>query len=285
MAAIWRGALVFGLVNVQVKLHRATEDHDTSFHQVHTADGGRIRYRRVCEACGAVVEFGDIARAWHSPDGQDVIVTAAELEALPSAVKHEIEVLEFVPAQAVDPILLDRSYYLEPERGAVRPYILLREALAQSEKTAIAQIAIRTKTQLAALRVFGNVIALQTMLWADEIRQPDFPVLDTKPEVRDKELHLASQLIDSLAADFEPDRFHDEYQAELTELLQRKLADEPTYAPVVAEGETTAKVVDLVAALQESIKRREREAVERGGADSQDEGPQAAAPARRSVGE
>lgn len=260
MAAIWKGALVFGLVNVQVKLHRATEDHDTAFHQVHAADGGRIRYRRVCEACDAVVDFSDVAKAWHSPTGDDVVVTNADLESLPSAVRREIEVLEFVQSEALDPILFDRAYYLEPERNAVRPYVLLREALLQSDKTAIAQIAIRTKTQLAALRVFGNVIALQTMMWADEIRRPDFPVLTENVEVRPKELALAAQLIDSLAADFEPDEFHDEYQAQLAQLLESKLADQPLSPQRVEATGQTATVVDLVKALQDSIKRREQQA-------------------------
>lgn len=283
MAAIWRGALIFGLVNVQVKLHRATEDHDSTFHQVHVVDGGRIRYRRVCEVCGAEVAFGDIARAWHSPDGQEVIVTTAELESLPSEANHEIEVLEFVPAKSVDPILLDRSYYLEPERNAVRPYVLLRQALAHSDRIAIAQVALRNKTQLAALRVFGNVIALQTMLWADEIRRPDFAVLDGEIPVRPKELALAAQLIDSLAADFDPDQFRDEYQAELSALLQRKLAAEPIATPSAGKAETTATVVDLVAALQDSIKRRERQATAR--QDSALAAPDTEERARRSVGE
>lgn len=280
MAAIWRGALVFGLVNVQVKLHRATDDHDSAFHQVHAADGGRIRYRRVCESCGAEVEFTDIARAWHSPEGQDVIVTAVDIESLPSEASHEIEVLEFVPAKDVDPILLDRSYYLEPERNAVRPYVLLRQALAQSDRIAIAQIAIRSKTQLAALRVVGKVIALQTMLWADEVRRPDFTVLEGETKVRPKELQLAAQLIDSLAADFDPDQFHDEYQAELSALLQRKLAAEPIAPPLAGKSETTARVVDLVAALQASIRRREEQVAGHEDADRRTERPM-----RRSMGE
>ena len=283
MAAIWRGALVFGLVNVQVKLHRATEDHDSEFHQVHAADGGRIRYRRVCEVCGAEVEFRDIARAWHSPDGQDVIVTTADLESLPSEASHEIEVLEFVPAKAVDPILLDRSYYLEPERSAVRPYVLLRQALAESDRIAIAQIAIRSKTQLAVLRVVGNVIALQTMLWADEVRRPDFTVLEGESQVRTKELELAAQLIDSLAGDFDPEQFHDEYQAELSALLKRKLAPDPITPLPAGKPETTAAVVDLIAALQDSIKRREQQA----GAheDAALTAPGTERPPRRSMGE
>ncbi len=262
MAAIWKGALAFGLVNVQVKLHAATEDHDVSFHQTHSADGGRIRYRRVCEICDQVVEYRDITKGYTTPDGSTVTVSKEELASLPSNSKHEIDVMEFVPAEQIDPILFDRSYYLEPEASAVRPYVLLREALKQTDKIAVAKIAIRTKTQLAALRVYGDVIVLQTMLWADEVRKPDFMVLHTDAvEVRPKELALAANLVESLEATFEPEQYQDEYRNELMALIEAKIADEAAVFATEAESGAgvQAQVLDLAAALQESIDRRSEE--------------------------
>ena len=179
MRSIWKGSLSFGLVNVPVKVYSATEDHDVKFHQVHAKDHGRIRYKRVCEMCGEVVDYRDIARAYESDNGQTVIITDEDMATLPEEKSREIEVLEFVPASEIDPLMYDRSYYLEPDSKSTKSYVLLAKTLANTERVAIVHFALRNKTRLAALRVKDfskrDVMVIHTLLWPDEIRDPDFP--------------------------------------------------------------------------------------------------------------
>lgn len=273
MASIWRGALSFGLVNVPVKVHAATQDNDVSFRQVHAADGGRIRYRRVCEVCGEIVEYHDIAKAYESDTGRNVIITEDDLASLPAGRSREIDVVEFVPSDQVDPILFDRSYFLEPEKNAVRPYVLLREALKRTERVAIAHVALRNKTRLAALRVYEDVLMLQTMLWRDEVREAEFTVLrDADIEARDQELKMAASLIETLEADFEPAKYTDDYRAELLTLIDRKLSDNTDVIEPVDGGDTDespGQIVDLVSALQASIDRNKKRQASTDGADDQ----------------
>lgn len=259
MASIWRGSLSFGLVNVPVKVHAATQDNDVSFRQVHAEDGGRIRYKRVCEVCGEIVEYRDISKAYESSSGKTVIVTEDDLSALPSGRSREIDVLEFVPSDQVDPILFDKSYFLEPEKNAVRPYVLMLEALKRTDRTAIAHVALRNKTRLAALRVYGDVLVLQTMLWRDEVREAEFSILrDAEVEAREQELKMAASLIETLEADFEPEKYNDDYREELLSMIDRKLSDNTDVIEPLASDDSDApqaEVVDLVSALQASIDR------------------------------
>ena len=180
MRSIWKGSIAFGLVNVPVKVYSATEDHDVKFHQVHAKDNGRIRYKRVCEVCGEVVEYRDIAKAYESDDGQTVIITDDDIATLPEERSREIEVLEFVPASDIDPMMYDKSYFLEPEGKSSKSYVLLAKTLMETDRVAIVHFALRNKTRLAALRVQDfckrDVMVIQTLLWPDEIRDPDFPV-------------------------------------------------------------------------------------------------------------
>ncbi len=272
MASIWRGSLSFGLVNVQVKVHPATQDNAVSFHQVHAEDGGRIRYRRVCEVCGKTVEYGDIAKAYSASSGQNVIVTEDDLASLPAGRTREIDVVEFVPSSEVDPILFDKSYYLEPDQQSLRPYVLLRQALERTERTAIAHVALRNKTRLAALRVYEDVIMLQTMLWRDEVRAAEFTVLkDVEIEPREQELKMAASLIETLEGDFEPEKYTDKYREELLSLLERKLTNqEDIIAATDADqpGAEPTNVVDLMSALQASIDQNtNHDAEQRTGSD------------------
>ncbi|HEX2296932.1 MAG TPA: Ku protein, partial [Pseudonocardiaceae bacterium] len=179
MRAVWKGSVAFGMVTIPVRLYTATQEHDIKFHQVHGADGGRIRYKRVCEVCGQEVPYEEIDRAVEQPDGTIVTVTRDELDALAVPTGHEIDVVQFVPAEQIDPVLFARSYYLEPDAKAVKPYVLLREALRETDRIAIGRIALRQRESLAALRVRDDVIIVQTMLWADELREPSFEVLST----------------------------------------------------------------------------------------------------------
>ena len=223
MRSVWKGAVAFGLVNVPVRLYSATTDHDIRFHQVHRGDGGRIRYKRTCDVCGQEVSYAEIDKGYETDDGRVVTLAKEDFESLPVASGHEIDVVEFVPADEVDPLLLDRSYYLEPDEKALKPYALLREALAETERMALVKIALRQRESLAVLRVRDQVIVLQTMLWPDELRQPEFPLLDRDVTVRPQEVTMASSLVESLAAPFEPSRFEDDYKAALEALIDAKL--------------------------------------------------------------
>src|SRR5690349_2303440 len=262
MRSIWKGSIAVGLVNVPVKVYTATEDHDIKFHQVHGKDNGRIRYKRTCEVCGEVVEYRDIARAYESEDGQTVIITDEDIATLPEERSREIEVVEFVPAEQIDPLMYDRSYFLEPDSKSSKSYVLLAQTLAQTDRVAIVHFSLRNKTRLAALRVkdFGkrNVMIVHTLLWPDEIRDPDFPVLDKEVEIKPAELKMASQVVESMTDDFNPDRYHDTYQEQLQELVDAKLegGEAFTTEEQPKELDETEDVSDLLAKLEASVKAR-----------------------------
>ena len=255
MRAMWKGAVSFGLVNVPVKMYTATTSHDLSFHQVHRADGGRIRYKRVCDVCGEEVSYDEIAKGYESPEGQLVILTDEDIAELPLSGSREIEVERFVPAEQIDPMLLEKSYYLEPEKTGVKPYALLREALRASDRMALVHVAIRQRSTLAVLRVRDDVIVLQTMLWPDEIRAADFDNLGSTDDLRPQEIAMASSLVDSMTGDYVPDEFEDEYREAVERLVEAKLAGgDARDVPVpVHEDRGGGQVVDLMAALQRSV--------------------------------
>jgi DNA end-binding protein Ku len=260
MRALWKGAITFGLVNVPIKLYAATEDHDIGLHQVHDADGGRIRYQRRCEVCGKVVEYSHIDKAF--ADGKTtVVLTEDDLKSLPEERSKEIEVVEFVPSEQIDPIMFDRSYFLEPEKPAGKAYALLRRALEDTDRTAIVQFSLRQKTRLGALRSRGKVLMLQSLLWDDEVREADFSILKEDVRVSPQELKMASSLVDNMAADFAPDKFSDEYQDQLRKLIAAKLEKGDavdTAATFGEEGEDQAgrgEVVDLMEALRRSVEQ------------------------------
>ncbi|MGN7947685.1 Ku protein [Microbacterium sp. 22215] len=259
MRTIWKGALTFGLVNVPVKVYSATEDHDVPLHQVHEKDGGRIRYQRTCEVCGETVAYADIDRAYVE-EGQTVVLTKDDLAALPAEKSREIDVVEFVPSDQVDLLTLDKPYYLEPDSKSPKAYVLLRKTLEQTDRTAIVRFTLRQKTRLAALRVRGKVLVLQTLLWADEVREAEFPALDEDVRISKKELELSASLVDSYSADFDPESFVDEYQKELRTLIDAKIEAGDTFdvSETFGESEGDAKsgeVIDLMEALRASVAR------------------------------
>ena len=260
MRAIWKGAVAFGLVNVPVRLYSATGEHEVTLHQVHREDGGRIRYRKFCSIDGEPVEMSDIAKGYETDDGELVVLTDDDFTSLPLSTEREIEVLEFVPVDQVDPILLQKTYYLEPEKSAAKPYALLRDALEQADRVAVVKVALRQRESMAVLRVRDNVIVMQTLLWPDEMRAADFPVLDDDVSVRPQELAMAASLVDSLAADFDPSQYEDRYAAALEELIEAKVSSGNTRAVPLPPGEEAASdgggdVVDLLAALQRSVEK------------------------------
>lgn len=263
MRSIWKGSVSFGLVNVPVKVYSATEDNDIRFHQVHAKDNGRIRYKRVCEVCGEVVEYRDIAKSYESEDGQTVIITDEDIATMPEERSREIEVLEFVPAEQIDPMMYDKSYFLEPDSKSSKSYVLLAKTLAETDRIAIVHFTLRSKTRLAALRVKDfskrDVMMIHTLLWPDEIRDPDFPVLDKEVEIKPAELKMAGQVVESMTDDFNPDQFHDTYREEMLELIQAKIDGGEAFQVEEAEPEDldeTDDVSDLLAKLEASVKGR-----------------------------
>ena len=249
----------FGLVNVPVKLYAATEDHDVPLHQVHDKDGGRIRYQRRCEIDGEIVDFEHIAKAYVDGD-ETVILTPEDLASLPAERSKDIDVVEFVPSDQVDPIMFEKSYFLAPDSKSTKAYVLLRQTLQATDRTAIVQFALRQKTRLAALRVHDDVLMLQTLLWDDEVREARFPELDEVPKITDAELKMSKQLVESFASDFTPEKFTDDYQAQLRTLVEAKLEQgdaldtEATFGR--AEGQGGGEVLDLMEALRRSVEKQ-----------------------------
>jgi DNA end-binding protein Ku len=279
--SIWRGAVSFGLVSIGVKLYSATEDHDIRFHQVHKTDGGRVKYKRVCSVDGEEVEYNDIAKGFELPDGQLVVLTDEDFEQLPLGTTHEIEVLQFVDQAQIDPIHFEKTYYLEPDGVATRPYVLLLTALENAGQVAITKIAIRQRESLAALRVRDGVLVLHTMRWPDEIRRPDFGFLDEDVPVRPQELAMAESLISTMAGDFDPSAFSDDYREAMQALLEAKQSGgEVQQAPEAADAGGGA-VVDLMSALRRSVERAGGSAAAAGSDDDSDDDEADAAPAKR----
>lgn len=255
MRAIWKGAVSFGLVSIAVKLYSATEDKDIRFHQVHRKDGGRIKYQRVCSVCGEQVTYDEIAKGYDMGGGEMVILTDEDFKDLPLTSSRAIEVLEFVPSEQIDPILYDKAYYLEPDGAAgVKPYLLMRESLEEADRVAVVKVALRQREALATLRVREGVLVLNTMLWPDEVRKPDFDFLDDKVNVRPQEVKMAASLIDSMAGDFDPEAFTDSYREALEEIIDVKVGKKETVTRPTTE-EKVAPTIDLMAALKESVER------------------------------
>jgi DNA end-binding protein Ku len=251
MRAMWKGTVSFGLVTIPVKLYAATEQHDVSFRQVRGSDAARIRYKRVAETDGEEVPYADIRKGYELPSGEMLIITDEDLADLPLPSKRVVDVVEFVPLADIDPIYFNKSYYLEPEKSGLKPYALLRDTLRNTDMVAVVKVAISNREQLATLRVKDDVLVLATMLWPDEIRQPDFGFLDDDIAVRPQELAMAEALVNSMATTFDPSHFRDEFREALQEVLEAKMAGRAvSAAPATTD---VAPVVDLMSALRASV--------------------------------
>lgn len=254
MRAIWKGAVSFGLVSVPVKLYAATESHDVSFRQVHAKDGGRIKYQRVCSLDGEEVPYSDIAKGYETEDGEMVILSDDDMAELPATSSREIAVEKFVPSDQIDPMLFEKSYYLEPEKSGAKPYALLRQALKDADRMAVVTVALRQRTSVAVLRVRqtdrGDVIVLQTMMWPDEVRVPDFDV--EVGDVKDTEVKMAHMLVETLAGDFDASEFEDDYAGAVEALVKAKI-EGGEVKRTEKSTKTSGEVVDLLAALQKSV--------------------------------
>ena len=252
---IWTGSISFGLVNVPVKLFTATSPQDVRFHQLRRSDGSRIRQKRVSALDGEEVPYEDIVKGYEVGTDQYVVVEPDELTALDPKATQTIDIEEFVSLDQIDPIFYEHAYYLVPDKRAEKAYALLTAAMADTQKVAIAKFVMRTKQYLASVRPAGPVLVLSTMLYADEV----VPVesLDGLPdqdgvEVSERELQMAEALIESLSADtFEPGKFHDTYRERVLELIEAKAEGKTIVAAPAPD--TTARVVDLMAALEASL--------------------------------
>ena len=281
MRSIWKGAISFGLVTIPVKLYSATEQKDVSFHQVRRSDGSRIRYKRVAQSDGEEVPYGEIAKGYELPSGETVVLTDEDFADLPLTTNRAIDVLQFVPLEQVDPIYFEKSYYLEPDKTGAKPYVLLRDALEESGKVAVVKVALRNRESLATLRVRDGVFVLETMLWPDEVRSPEFGFLDEDIEVRSQELAMAGSLIETLSGEFDPSQYKDQYREALQEVIEAKVAGHEVTKPEQAQP-TSGTVVDLMAALRASVEAAKKERGESpAAAEGKDKADKAGKPAKK----
>lgn len=274
--AIWKGSVSFGMVTIPVKVYAATQEKDISFRQVHAEDGGRIRYKRVCEVDGEEVPYSDIAKGYELPDGGIVILTSEDFGELPLPSRHSIEVLEFVPNDDIDPVYIARSYYLAAEGPGAKPYVLLRDALENTGQVAVVKVALRNRESLAILRNKNESLVLQTILWPDEVRDDATVAPPADVEVRPQEVAMAESYIQTLSTVFDPERYHDDYRKALEELIEAKT--EGREVTPVEEVAPAGEVVDLMAALQASV-----DAARKRRGEAPREAPEEKAPAKKAA--
>jgi DNA end-binding protein Ku len=281
--SIWTGAISFGLVTVPVKLYSATNRKTVRFHQLHATTGVRIQQKRVDPQTGEEVPYEEIVKGYEIAPDQYVVVTPDELEALDPKKTKTIEIEDFVDLDQIDPIFYDHPYYLAPGPGGAKPYRLLLEAMRETNRVAIAKVVIRSKEQLVAIRPMGDVLGMATMLFADEVVDADG--IDEVPSGDDvktssRELDIAKQLVESLAGNFDPDKYHDTYREEILALIERKAAGEEIAVQPPSE-EVSAPVPDLMSALKASLDAvRERDGAANG-ADGAKKAPARKAPAKK----
>ncbi|MEH7245171.1 Ku protein [Neobacillus niacini] len=256
MHTMWKGSISFGLVNIPIKLHTATEDKDIKLRTLHNKCHAPIKYEKICTACEEEVKPEDIVKAYEYTKGKFVVLDQEELENLRKENEDKaVEIIDFVKIEEIDPIYFNRSYYMSPNEGGSKAYSLLRKALQESQKVGLAKIIIRSKEQMAVIRVYENTLVMETIHFPDEVRSAgDVPNVPSDDKVTEKELVTAIMLIDQLTTEFEPAKYTDEYRTALLELIESKRTGQETVTPAAAK-ETTSNVTDLMAALQASIDR------------------------------
>ncbi|MHB8620342.1 MAG: non-homologous end joining protein Ku [Chloroflexota bacterium] len=251
MRSIWKGAVSFGLVTVPIRLYAATESKDVRFHMLHQRDGSRIEYRKFCAEEDVEVPNEELTRGYEFAKGRYVTIDDKDTENLPLSTEHAIEILEFVDLPEIDPIYFEKSYYLEPQDGAAKPYALLREAMKRANKTAVAKIVLRDKEHLATVRSYGDALVLETLFYPDEIRETEqLEGLNGQQKFNDKEVQMAISLIEALSAEFDATKYQDNYREALLELINQKIEGKPIEAPAARPA---AKVMDLMEALRASV--------------------------------
>jgi DNA end-binding protein Ku len=258
--SIWKGAISFGLVTIPVKLYSATEEKDIAFRQVHSADGGRIKYRRVCEIDGEEVPYAEIAKGYELADGRMVILEKEDFDALPLATTKAVEVVQFVAEEEVDPTYFNKTYFLQADGPGTKPYVLLRDALVKTGQCALVKVALRSREALALVRPRDGLLVMHTMLWPDELRDGQFAAPPESVSVSDAEVTMAQSFIEALSGDFQPEEYTDAYREALEEVVQSKAAGIPVAEQEEAPKE--AEVVDLVAALRASVEAAKKRRAE-----------------------
>jgi DNA end-binding protein Ku len=255
MHTMWKGSISFGLVNIPIKLHTATEDKDVKLRTLHNKCHAPIKYEKICTVCEEEVKPEDIVKAYEYTKGKFVVLDHEDLEKLRKENEEKaVEIIDFVKMEEIDPIYFDRSYYMSPNEGGSKAYSLLRKALQESQKVGIAKIIIRSKEQMAVIRVYDNTLVMETIHFPDEVRRAaDVPNVPAEDKVTEKELVTAIMLIDQLTSEFEPEKYTDEYRTALLELIDAKRTGQETVTPTAKE--TPSNVTDLMAALQASIDR------------------------------
>lgn len=253
--AMWKGAISFGLVTIPVAVYPATEEKTLRFNQLHDEDMGRIRYKRVCEKDGEIVDYEHIVKGYEYEKDRYVVLTDEDFDKVPVESSRAIDIQQFVDLDEIDPMLFKKSYYLAPDETGAKAYALLREAMSQDNKVGIAKVSFRDKEHLAALRFAGDAFVLETMYWPDEIREADFGDVDVSTKVRGQEVEMARQLIENLTAEWSPEEFADDYREALLSIVEAKMNGEEIE---VVEAEPTAKVVDLMEALKASVAAAKR---------------------------
>ena len=265
--SLWKGAVSFGLVTIPVKLYSATEEKDVTFRQVHPKDGGRIKYKRVCEVCGEEVPYAEIAKGYESADGRMVILEASDFDDLPLPTAKQVEIVQFVELDEIEPTAFNKSYFLEAEGPGAKPYVLLREALRKAKKVAVVKVALRSRESLALIRATDELLVLHTLLWPDELRDGSFAAPSDEIKASKGEVDMARMFIDQVTAPYDPEQFTDSYREALEAVVAAKLGDAPapeaTEEPAAGGGD----VVDLVAALKASVEaaKKRREAAAKAG--------------------
>jgi DNA end-binding protein Ku len=285
MRSIWKGAISFGLVTIPIRVFTATEEKNISFRQVHASDGGRIKYKRICEVDGEEVPFPEIAKGYELPDGDVLVLQAEDLADLPLPSSKAVDVLEFVPFDQIDPTALSKAYYLGPDsKVAEKPYVLLREALKRSDRVAVVKVALRNREALAFVRAVDDTLVMHTMLWPDEVRDASEVAPSDSVSVSAQEVSMAESFIDTLTADFDADRYKDVYREALEQVIEAKLEGHEVAQPA-ASAPSNAEVVDLLAALRASVAAAKRQRGEEPAADTPAayEADSEAAPAKKAA--
>ena len=284
---MWKGAISFGLVTIPVSVYPATEEKSLKFNQLHDADGGRIRYKRVCSVDGEEVPFEHIVKGYEIEKDRYVLLEDEDFDAVPVESSRAIDIQQFVDLDEIDPIYFQKTYYLVPEETGVKAYRLLQEAMSENGKVGIAKVSFRDKEHLSALRFKDDVMVLETMYWPDEIRPAEFDELEKDVKIRPQEVQMAQSLIENLSDEWDPSAFRDEYREALLEIVEKKAAGEEI--TVVEEAEP-AKVVDLMEALKASVAAAKKggaepEAKEAKQASAKKSGGKKAAGRKKAVGE
>ena len=263
MRSLWKGSISFGLVNIPIKLYTATERQDVRFNYLHQDCNTPIRYQKVCPTCQREVLGDEIVRGYEYAKGHYVVVSEEDLAGVAIEATKTIDIIDFVNLNQIDPVYFDKTYYLEPAETGMKAYQLLKEAIAQTSKIALARVVIRSKQVLAAIRVYANVLVMETLFFPVEIRSPESLLLGGNVQVQQKELEMAISLVQSLSVDFDPHKYKNEYRQEVIELIDRRIQGEQG-VEVQVHTPQNAKVIDLMAALEASLKSVEKQ-TERGG--------------------